>query len=244
MKSMCFALVAGWIALSAARLDAEVVCDAAAEFDLMDNGASQWGYGYRDSHDSTAFTPLAENGDYPYLAAPGDWFKGWYESDTVPPHIFQNVSVSDQGFSTIPSIAPGQLVLHPGEGSMSHVVMRWTVPSAGEVRINSIFTRLDESASESSDVYLVHNGDVLREETLTGLGDLASFPVKTPLAVATGDFIDFVVGPAGDFLADSTALDAQIEFSAVPEPSALATMCLGLLTVALIARSRRRSSAT
>jgi hypothetical protein len=243
MKRLCTALMATWIAFSAARLDAEIY-DAAADFNLAVNGANQWSYGFRDSHDSTALTKLSTNGNYPYDAAQGDWFKGWYESDTVPPHIFQNVSASTEGFSTIPAVAAGQLVLHPGGGSSSHVVMRWTAPSAGEVRIDSEFTRLDETTSASSDVYLVYNGDVLREQTLTGLGALATFPIKTPFAVAAGDFIDFVVGPAGDFAGDSTALDARVEFNVVPEPSTLATMCMGLLTVGLIVRYRRRRSAT
>lgn len=241
MKRISIAIVAGIVFLAAARLNAEIY-NAADDFNFS-NPNGVWSYGFRATGAGPDFTELNLAGNYPFRSgyqADDTWFQGQYESTTAPPHVFKNVSNEVGKLKTVPVINPGELVLHPGTGASSHIVVRWTAPEAGEVDVSTLFTRIDEENLQSQG-FVTHNGAVLFEDTLSGLGDWSAFDPTTSLSVAANDVIDFVVGPAGmNFSNDSTRLDATLTFTAVPEPSTLVAMCSSLLTVALIVTARRR----
>ncbi len=102
----------------------------------------------------------------------------------------------------------GQLALHPGPRG-EYSVARWTVPAAGEYKIEAIFKGISQAAT--TDVHILHNGTSMCDGgiNLPGQGNEAAFSITR--SVAEGDQLDFVVGMGNGFYGgDSTALAARI----------------------------------
>jgi len=76
---------------------------------------------------------------------------------------------------------------------------------------------------------------------LTGFGTPGSSVDLTPpdLAVATGDSIDFAIGPGPDG-SNTDATDVDVQIAYVPEPGSLVAVVFGFLSMSLIACGRRR----
>lgn len=231
----------GLVLLATAPLQADIFI-ANLEFSTASNPNGPWSYGYRSAVVASDFTAYTDpQHAYPIDVAVGQWYEGWFSSDQLPivPYIAKNMDAIPRGFGTIPVIQPGQLVLHPGDDAS---VLRWTAPNAGTVDLLGVFTRLDLTVGLTSEIAVVHNGAALFDSTISGFFDTDAF--NSSFAVSSGDSIDFVVGNGGDgYAADSTAVAGIINFTAVPEPTTLASMLLALGTVGIILRIRRRRQA-
>jgi len=132
------------------------------------------------------------------------------------------------------SPASNQLALHPGQqgSTLPFLGIRW-IPGAAEYGAATI-------SGNFQDIGAVGNGVtiVIRNQAGTSLfsstsaGELRTFNFGTTLA--SGSFIDFIIGNNGSWDGDHSAIDISID--GVPEPSSLALL---LGSAALLLRRRR-----
>ena len=160
--------------------------------------------------------------------------QGWSEpgGDLVPFIAVNTTGVPQPANFSIISTDPDQIVIHPGEpsGTRDYSVVRWTSPGEGFADILANWTQKGQGGV-FSDVDVLING-VLAPGS-PGLasyddinGDGTSFSLLN-YALKAGDTIDFVVGPnAGNYAGTSTGFDAEIRFTATPEPVAIAQWLL------------------
>lgn len=236
------AAVLGLVAGAAGQARADIVWNAAADYDagyaggFNPNGA--WTYGWT----STLTSGLNV---YPnHGAIPGfPNFEAWYDpngSASSTPTVYKNAgSEVNNGNIDIPA---GALILHgggPSGNDYSDVV--WTAPHSGTFSLAATFTGRQTSASPGNyqtDVYVLENGTTLFSKYLNNEGDSGSF--SGVLSLAAGDTIVFAGGIQGTGLhGESTQLDATITTASVPEPSSL-SLLLALGAVGALAYGSRR----
>ncbi len=102
---------------------------------------------------------------------------------------------------------PHSLSLHPSDdGDYSRV--RFTAPTAGLYSITAAFS---EISGASTDVHiLVNNSFPTLFSGFVAGPDGEEYTTAQPILLAAGGTIDFAVGYGGDFLSDSTRLEASI----------------------------------
>ncbi|MCG3148051.1 MAG: hypothetical protein PCFJNLEI_01493 [Verrucomicrobiae bacterium] len=175
------------------------VYDAAIQFNPTNNSINNvWRYGTRSgiagnlitaytAHDAQSGIQFWRNGSFPSVS-----------------HNGTNLPVTIAGTTW----QVGQLALLPGM-FMSYSVVRWTAPTSGVYRVEASFTGIATSHS-TTDVHVVHNLTRLLDGGVNSTGAGPFF--TNTLTVATGDRIDFVVGPGADFdnAKDTTALSVRI----------------------------------
>jgi hypothetical protein len=107
-----------------------------------------------------------------------------------------------------PGVIP--TVLDMGPGPNSYTLVRWTAPSRGRW---TVIGKFFGTGLTTADVHVLQNGTPLLESALNGF---AVVPISFAVNVATGDTIDFAVGPGlgGDNSSDSTGFNVTI----TPEP--------------------------
>ena len=104
---------------------------------------------------------------------------------------------------------PGQLAFHPGPNG-EYSAVRWTAPAAGKWDLAATFHGIAERAT--TDVHVLHNGRPLLDGSVNVKGGGNSAKFSAPVAVQTGDTIDFAVGYGnGNYGADTTALTATLK---------------------------------
>jgi hypothetical protein len=130
--------------------------------------------------------------------------------------------------------APHVVTLHPGS-SGRYCVIDWVVPQQGEVSLTGRFEGLHNT---TTDVVVLVKGVQQFFGQIRGLGDLKAFALPGPFHVTGGERIRFAVGPGANqqFEQDTTALDVQVSFSPVPEPSAF-IVAGGLVASAAVGRN-------
>jgi hypothetical protein len=131
--------------------------------------------------------------------------------------------------------AGDELALHPGDSSdpQPFLVVRWTSGMAGTVDVSGAIRDLGILVDGISFQIINQSGTTLFNSVTTSGNTPVDFSFST--TVASGNFIDFVVGRNGNYFSDQSALKIAIN-STVPEPSAAV---LGLLGTGLLARRRR-----
>ena len=223
MRRLIIGLAVVGTLVGAGQVLGETVFDAAADLteisiDQGINPNGPWSYGLRNIAASSDFTLLPDAGDHI-----NSGLKGWLDiggSHSLPA-VMKNFT-GDVAFH----IQPGQLLLHPGDGSGDHsedayAVVRWAAPVAGPFTIDATFSGVTGQKGQitTTDVHVVRNGvslfdAVVIDNSQTYSGDII---------VALGDTIDFLVGPyTNGFFDDSTVLDARLAL--IPEPSTLAAL--------------------
>lgn len=103
--------------------------------------------------------------------------------------------------------------------------------------------RETEPVPTTTDVHILLNGTSLVSGYVNGFGPTSDLTFSVPLNLNAGDHIDFAVGfgSNGNFLGDTTGLDATI--SSVPEPSGLVLLLFGSGALALVRRRRNDQAA-
>ncbi len=152
-----------------------------------------------------------------------------------------NLKLIDGPFEDAPSA--NELALHPGNGAVPFLVIRWTA-GAGEAGIINLSGAIRDFGSNADGVtFQIYNqsgisltGGQLFTDQFNNPGSQASLPFDIETSVAAGDFIDFVVGPNTYYDGDHSAI--SITVTAIPEPSA-ATLGLAGVLIFLTRRSRR-----
>jgi hypothetical protein len=130
---------------------------------------------------------------------------------------------------------------------MLFAVLRFAVPFAGNFTLDGSFSNLGNA---TTDVHILHNGASIFGSVINAPGGILTAPFLLPLNANAGDTIDFVVGWGGlagissSDSSDSTGLALTITgepADAVPEPTTLSLLGLGL-TALIVCRGKRKQS--
>jgi hypothetical protein len=175
--------------------------DAEDDFSTVSNPSPGgiWTYGWSDDLNS----PLVL---YDHLV-PNPQYDIWHDPDNTNPTFLTPLVQHNPNDTFSGPHPPHSLSLHPSEdGDYSHV--RFTAPAAGSYSITAAFSAI---SGASTDVHiLVNNALPTLFSGFVAGPDGDEFTSRTPIALAVGDTIDFAVGYLGDFLSDSTRLEATI----------------------------------
>jgi hypothetical protein len=209
------------------------------------NPSGPWSYG--DGTTGTSFTP------YNVFSTSCIGFTGasCWEPPTltlgVPLVAVNNTSsILNVGTVVFPT---GLLLVHPGPATDS--IVRWTAPTSGTASVSGFFELLDTHPTGIIGE-IFDNGKEVYSGTLTGPG--ATHPDTTgeseafalTFVINAGDVISFGVNNDGNFLDDSTGVDANIAVTSgsggsasVPEPGTLMLFAAGFLGLGLKNRRKR-----
>ncbi len=127
-------------------------------------------------------------------------------SGTDPTVLISDIS---QQILTFPAQAAVPII-HPGPTSA--VIVRWTSPVTGTVKVRGRFSDIDSACGNGVKWFLDKGNTILLNGSLvnTGSGDGITFAQTT--TVLTGDSLYFIVnrGANNDYVCDSTELDVLI----------------------------------
>lgn len=246
------ALAGASLPLVAVEPAAAVVYDASADLLAMEQSSTTgvnpngvWTYGGYNALPGTftAYTSAqhlenwgsmlpASGGNGPFT---GGEFQG-YGFDTalaIPAIVVNTTGTSLAPCCGISAYAPGEVFLHSandgdaGAPQYNLPTIRFTAPEQGTADISAILTQ-KHTGPVSVNVLL--NGVVVDTRTTTGQ-DTTQSGTFSDLPLTAGDTLDFVIGGRA-----SAAFDSTIDFTPIPEPTALGLLGIG----GLLALGRRR----
>lgn len=226
-------LTAITLAITASTAVGSVTHDAAADFSSSSNPNGVWSYAYAAT--ATGTTTLLSQSQQRFEPAlmPG-WARTSDPTSSALPAVFHNSSGGAVPVIDYPApVEPGALIVHPGDlADEDFVVVRFTAAVGGLYDASASFEALDTTLGIQA-LVVVNQSATLYDNTISGVGSIASFSTSSSIALSAGDTIDFIVGNAGNYTNDSVQLDATVTL--VPAPGAL-----GLATGALVVARRRR----
>ena len=237
MRKFSHFIAAVVVLYAAPALKAGVVYSAAADFSPNANPNGVWTYGWSSTLTSSFILDTAHTNfqglDFWEGSAPGAYALGY-------PLVYHNGTNSAINYVGTVLVQPGQLVFHPGPGGEFGII-RFTAPEAGTFELSTAFSGLDFVGPTSTDVHVLLNGSAIFNGTIEGYGGSSGLSFSKTLTLAMGDTLDFAVGYGTnhDYAFDSTAINATL--SSVPEPSSMALMLIGGLTLATRSACRCRS---
>jgi len=208
-----------------ARAKAGQIYDAAADFSIASNPNGVWSYGSSLTLGGT----LSLYAHHDNVSGIDLW------RDQTDPNVSHN---GTNNAITINSATwqPGELAFHPGPNGQFSVI-RFTAPTVGSYSLDAAFSGIDFIGPTTTDVHVLHNGTSIFDGTVLAYGPGPTF--SSTISLSTGDTIDFAVGfgPDGNYGFDSTGIAATL--TAVPEPSGLLMLTLGIGIVGAIRLGRR-----
>lgn len=202
-----------------------------------------WSYGWRSTFAGTGiglFGGSAEHFNSFGPSANSANFQGWVLGGVSEPWLMAHIgNQTDQLFPGVDPVVPGEMAASPGRPGTSSefLIVRWTAPDAGRYEITSALWRdIDTGGGNGQEFGIVAAGSVLLHGVIAGNGGAYGIPAPITLNLAAGDTVDFVLGPNGDYIADSTGFRATLVASPVPEPQSAWLALAGAGTLAALRR--------
>ena len=201
---------------------ATITYDAATDFSITVNPNGVWSYGTRDASTASSFSKF-NSGET--MGAPAAGVYRWDNDGASDPSICYNPTATNYTITEWGgwNCDAGELILNPSGATRTGV--RWTAPTDGQYAVSAAFAPSQE-VNGAPNAY-VYSGGASGDATLwqsTGTVTSAQSYSSGAIALNAGDTIDFVIDSAVG--AKTTSLSAQV--TAVPEPSAIALLTLGL----------------
>lgn len=224
--------------------------DATADFSsTINTNTSVWSYRYREGTTRDGVYTLLPN----YGPAGGGWSSvnpGTWSVGGDNPQVGANKTGFDATFTPVPSFVwpNGTMLMHPGANGMA--IVSWLSPSSTTVTIQFGFVDLDSNdndgvqsyVSDGVDWFVERNSDAytLASGTIANGGGTGTLTLSD-VSVSPGDRINFLIAPKSTHLFDSTQFNAVISTVPIPEPSTYVLSTLAALTLAILARRKRRT---
>lgn len=202
------------------------------------NGA--WSYGYRATLDGPGLTLMTDKFQDTTVSLTGDG--GWRGPFTpgggfLFPNVIYRASIAD-ALRVNPPVGTAGATPSP-----ANLVIRWTAPSAGTFDLSTTFAYVGNGSGDGIQGYVyrgttqLFDSGVLSTNPSVSSQSSASF-TSPPLALSSGESIDFVVNRGGAGENDQTNFNAVIS---VPEPSLAALLGSTAAAAGVWFASRRRA---
>ena len=165
------------------------------------NPNNQWVVGYANTAPPAGgptLVPYNVSGLYPQQPNVHCYYVPPPQGGADLPAFCQNFATD----TTYWGMQPGQVALHPYQGSYQYSILRWYAPKPGVYEVNATF-------------YAVESGPVTALVYVSGgltqtLGNAPVNYVRT-FALTTGSYVDIIVGPGAlGYTDDSTPIDVTI----------------------------------
>jgi len=240
-NSCKIAILLGLALNSAASVFAQY--DPSAQFSSVSNPDGVWSYGTESVPLGSPFSLLPINLTLAASPLPID---AWEAPAVGELGVFDNGTPLTETMSDLTDNAiyqSGMLAMHPGPNG-EYAIVQFTAPANGIYTFQGVFEGIDTSGT-TTDVHLLVNNAVVASGNAVGYGPTSDVPLSFgPVLLNLGQTLAYAVGDGGNGSAfDTTALiNAQVEATAVPEPSSFGLFALATAGFVLRHRSSRTSA--
>jgi hypothetical protein len=207
------------------------IWNLADDFSISSNPNGQWRYGSTTTvgGDFKIFTRTAQ---IPYQVSHGavaEWVGTYFSGFELFPYVTKfygdpgttvsvnngcnavTCSIADPGVTIIQRSANG-VGVHPAPPGQGDADLRWTAPKSTTYVIDVSFFSIVVGGGATTDVHVLRNHVSLFDGDVNGMGSVQNYSTGSQgVALNAGDVIDLIVGPNGDYTADSTGVDATIQ---------------------------------
>jgi hypothetical protein len=207
------------------------IWNLANDFSINSNPNGQWSYGSTDTVGGT-FKVFTRTAQIPYQVSHGavaEWVGTYFSGFELFPYVTKfygdpgttvsvtnacnavTCSIADPGVTLIQRSANG-VGVHPAPPGQGYAALQWTARKSTTYVISVSFFSIVVGGGATTDVHVLRNHVSLFDGDVNGVGSVQSWSTGSPgIALDAGDVIDLVVGPNGDYFADSTGVDATIQ---------------------------------
>jgi hypothetical protein len=136
-------------------------------------------------------------------------YRGWYYRDST------GAALTPDAAAGVWRGAEAYLLLWPGKGhpgSLRDVVLRWTAPQNGTVRITGKAWDLDPGGGDGVVVLIRHAGTEIWRATIAN-GNTTGVAFDRTRTIRQGEVLDFVINRGGNNSSDSTSFNPTITLS-------------------------------
>ncbi len=203
----------------------------ADDFKISSNPNGQWSYGSTDTVGGN-FKIFTRTAQIPYQVSHGavaEWVGTYFSGFELFPYVTKfygdpgttvsvtngcnavTCSIADPGVTIVERSANG-VGVHPAPPGLGYATLRWTAPKSATYMITASFFSIVVGGGATTDVHVQRNHVSLFDGFVNGAGSVQNWSTRNEgIALTAGDVIDLVVGPNGDYTADSTGVDAAIQ---------------------------------
>ena len=212
-------------ALLAATAANAATYDAFTSFDGV--GSSTDGAFTFGEYDGLTFTPFDTDGVSTYPGTLSYSMAGAY-------YPFAGKTATGSSYPSNSVIIPSDaLVLHPGPNSSNggpYAAVRFVAPTAGDYTISANAVQIDRNINtiEAGFVFRgLRTGFDLTPGIPTYLGGYAPASLSATRSFAASETLTLLIGNAGSYYSDTTAVKFSLSTGAVPEPAAWSLLIAG-----------------